>query len=112
MESLRRAGISPEVWQEYGAKFKRTQGGITWLSDTNELMDILARIIDTKFVPMLEKMSQTVTGLYSTFDDMLQSLAADVTRGLFAQVGTLLAKANEELDKISQSDAWQTFIAP
>lgn len=110
MESLRRAGISPEVWQEYGAKFKRTQGGITWLSDTNELMDILARIIDTKFVPMLEKMSQTVTGLYSTFDDMLQSLAADVTRGLFAQVGTLLAKANEELDKLSQSDAWQTFI--
>ncbi len=110
MEALRRAGLSPEVWEQYGARFRRTTGGITWLSSTEELMDILARAVDDKFVPMLEKMSVTVVGLYSTFEDMVQSMAGDITTGAYKQLGKLLDQANQYLEAFAASDAWKRFV--
>lgn len=106
-ESLTRMGISPEVWKQYGAKFKMTGAGMQWESSADEMIRILARIIDERYGNILEEQSKTWAGQMSTFKDNVRLSLGALQEGVYSGLVALLTKINGAFDKFKESGGFQ-----
>ncbi|MCG8406748.1 MAG: hypothetical protein MI923_16250 [Phycisphaerales bacterium] len=79
-ETLRRVGISRSEFESRGIEFDK---GGQLKSDSEEALDALADIIQTRFGGMMDRLSRTFTGTISNIKDTATNSLREVTGPLF-----------------------------